>query len=238
MHLHRSAFASSDASTWRHAHFSCALCQCLNASSRNHPEKLAISRQGFLLPFQTAHDLPKRVLGELLVGYVATNAIPMLSLRNSQGPTCCSRYPAAKPTLTSQSPAAKPTLDPVLRIKNIHCSRSFPTRLRLHCQRWSYSKIFPRLGLGVLYLHARMASTSCAWHFYVQVAWHFYVHFYMRGTATWTFYVHFYVHGTSTCTSTCKSHGTSTCRSHGISTCTPCASDIRKVHSLNSNMQS
>ena len=48
-HLHRSAFASSDASAWRSAPFSCALSQCLNASSQSHSEKLAISRKGFLL---------------------------------------------------------------------------------------------------------------------------------------------------------------------------------------------
>jgi len=87
-----------------------------------------------------------------LAGYVSTDAVLLLSLRNSQGPTCSSRYPAGKSMLTSQSPAAKPPLEPVLKIKNIHCSRSLPTRLRLRCWRWSCSKLsslgFPTFSLG------------------------------------------------------------------------------------------
>ena len=55
---------------------------------------------------------------EFFAGDVATDAVPLVSRRNSQGPTCCSR-----------SPAAKPTPDPVLKIKNIHSSRSLPPRL-------------------------------------------------------------------------------------------------------------
>ena len=53
-----------------------------------------------------------------IAGDVATDVVPLLTRRNSQGPTCCSR-----------SPAAKPTPDSVLKIKNIHCSRSLPLRL-------------------------------------------------------------------------------------------------------------
>jgi len=43
MHLHRSAFASSDASAWCPTTFSCARRQRLNVSSWSHSEKLAIS---------------------------------------------------------------------------------------------------------------------------------------------------------------------------------------------------
>jgi len=63
------------------------------------------------------HHRKKRE-NEKLAGDVATDAVPLLSRRNSQGPTSCSR-----------SPAAKPTPDPVLKIKNIHYSRSLPSRL-------------------------------------------------------------------------------------------------------------
>jgi len=59
-------------------------------------------------------------------------------------------------------------LDPILKIKNIHCPRSLAMCLCLRCR---------RLVWGSVYLLARKASTSCAWRFYVQVAWHFYVHF-------------------------------------------------------------
>jgi len=64
----------------------------------------AISRKGFSLVMSP--------------GDVATDAVPLLSRRNSQVTTCCTR-----------SPAAKPTPDPVLKIKNIHCPRSLPPRL-------------------------------------------------------------------------------------------------------------
>ena len=54
-HLHRSAFASSDASAWRPAPFSCALRQCLNTASRSHSEKLGISRKGFAVKVLRTH---------------------------------------------------------------------------------------------------------------------------------------------------------------------------------------
>jgi len=77
-----------------------------------------------------ARDLPE----EFLAGYVATDAVPLLSLRKSQGPNCCLHYQAAKPTLTSQSPAAKPTLTPVLKIQEHPLPWSLATHLRSHCR--------------------------------------------------------------------------------------------------------
>ena len=165
-------YLSSDASAWRLAPFLCVLASA--------------SERVLVHPFWKARN-PR--VGFSLV--TSPDAVPKLSLHNTQGSTCCSRYPAAKPTLTSQSqsPVAKPTLNPVLKIKSIHYSKSWPTRLRLRCRRWSYSKLSPHLVWGGVHLLARKTSTSCAWYFYV--------HFYVRGTSTCTFYMHFYVHGTS-----------------------------------------
>ena len=104
-----------------------------------------------------------------IAGDVATDAVPLLSRRNSQGPTCCSR-----------SPAAKPTPDPVLMIKNIHCSRSLPPRFVwgsvnfdhatsfLHvwsggaCIRWQGRRQRLAHGASTCRSHGTCTCTSCA----------------------------------------------------------------------------
>jgi len=60
----------------------------------------------------------------VLAGYVATDAVPLLSLHNSQGPNCCSQYPAAKPRKKRVSTQEKWDFAISLRFSKRNISRS------------------------------------------------------------------------------------------------------------------
>ena len=55
----------------------------------------------------------------------------------------------SRPNLLSWSPASKPTPDPVLKIKNIHCSRSLPARLVWGIVNFDHAASFLHVWSGV-----------------------------------------------------------------------------------------
>jgi len=87
------------------------------------------------------------------------------------GPTAISSQ-LSRANLLSWSPAAKPTPDPVLKIKNIHCSRSLIPRLVWGSVNFDHAKGF---------LHVWSGGACIRWQGRRQhLAHHFYVHLYLR----------------------------------------------------------